>query len=71
MRRPYNASFSILGPNLSNTVQALCVAFMDKEVKISLLRGGEGGMPHYLTDQFAVWLDSTCRRADMFYQFYC
>lgn len=62
--------FPILGPDLSNTAQALRVSFMDTEVKVSLRRGAEGGMPHHLTVQFTVWLHCTWGGVDMFYQLY-
>lgn len=59
MSRSYKVIFPILGPDLSNAVQTLCVAFMDTEVKVSFCRRGEGGMPNHLTVQFPVWLHCT------------
>lgn len=51
----------ILLADLSNTVQVLCCALVDPEVKVSFLRGGEGGMPHDLTVQLTVWLHCAWR----------
>lgn len=59
MSSSYKVIFPILEPDLSDTVQALCVALMDTEVKVSFWRGGEGGMPHYLTVQLSVGLHCT------------
>lgn len=47
------------GSNLGDAVETLHVAVVDEEVKVSLGGGGEGGMPHHLTVQFAVGVHHT------------
>lgn len=47
------------GTNLGDAVETLHVAVVDAEVKVSLGGGGEGGMPHHLTVQFAVGVHHT------------